>query len=1249
MGRRCCIAGCTSTSRLPEHHGVTYHSFPSDQNARSIWIRNTKISADRHITKSVLVCSRHFRRADFQPQRSGKYLLKQKVFPTVFPWGKVDAAQIEEDLEFLNSTGPAAPSNLLTTSSTVDEDTKATVAATVAQIMAQTAELNAAAGIKVEKAEGALEEIPSEPSVANASTPPNVKFEPVTSFNPGARLEAQDFDGIWHSARIVEVDNDDREVLIKFEKTGKNKSNMAGTEEWIPMNSSRLRQRISTKPIFNYELEEKCLARWSGPRKFPGTVKKILPNDVYEILFDDGYVKNVRAIHMSKVQQQHQFQQHSSILETDVVENIPTEIATVMPAAPVAIAPTPAPLPVTPTATSAVKRPSSGQNSGSQSKKRASNGPRKDWPLLDLSKLDLDSLNLPEIPKDGEWTCHWVNDQPIGREGYLVVGEHRKPTVIVEDWRLPPGWVKHMYQRSNVLGKWDVILVTPNGKRFRSKADLKNYLEEQGQVYNPDIYDFSIHRRRAKDINCYVYTPDYVPQQPAKPKASLNTSLDTSLETKTNPLVTTLPAAVSSPYMETPIAEPLPPIELLTTSSTSLAAEDKSVTQVEAEVPKQLLESAEVSSTPTPTSTPTVGLKEEPVHSSDSATPIPSEQSTAAPVANVPEPPKVEDGYALIGGLKVQIIDNLFRCPQEGCSKNFRKENHLQIHVKHYHRNLIKLLGSCPKMQELAEKRTHPVDNETAEPVPKNQIPNQQFFAKLHQQDLEQTRAHRRSTGTLKTSTESAAAEIKTEQLEETNIKVEENVDISQNDTSVNNTTTTSTTVLDTSFASTSAADDSVAAPEAAPVEASANKRPKFSPTKRTPGSRKSNRQRTTRKYLTAAQATAGVVTSAANSTPLPVVSDSGFSGVAEFEETRHSFNATPEINKDIKKRKPVLTTNTPLSSVDSPITADSGSNSFQPQNSLENDAINQPPPQYIKENGELIKIVHMRQEEIINCLCGYCEEDGLMIQCELCLCWQHGLCNGIDKVSQVPDKYVCYICRNPQRCRESLRFKHDQDWLYEGKLPVANYHASNTSQLNKRAEYLKRSHTLTGNLLELKNYMHSLRVKINIANNKCHPKLYLWAKKWDEDEEKNEIKHELEEDNKSNSATGNATNAANTNQPLTPSKKIKSEPNTPVRMVPNIPQPEAPIDPVECQQRLMEHIKIQQELVMGRLYDIEAAIDVLESEDDLPDLREDDLGATKEILAAFIKELDTVKQIAKLNSLEHTKLAYKNPIPPVK
>ncbi|XP_075151382.1 protein MBD-R2-like [Haematobia irritans] len=656
------------------------------------------------------------------------------------------------------------------------------------------------------------------------------------------------------------------------------------------------------------------------------------------------------------------------------------------------------------------------------------------------------------------------------------------------------------------LHNWDVILVTPSGKRFRSKADLKTFLEEQGLHYNPDIYDFSIHRRRAKDLNCYVYTPGYVPQQPPKPKSIL-TLEQTMAADKTLPLVETLNTSVSSPYMDTPVAEPLPPMELLT-STTSLSAEDKSVTQVEAEVPKQLLESAEISSTPTPTSTPTVDVKEEIVST------IPPINTTGV----VQSAPTVEDGYALIGGLKVQIVDNLFRCPEEGCQKNFRKENHLQIHVKHYHLNLVKLLGSCPKMQELAEKRTRPNDPDTIEPAPKNQIPNQQFFAKLHQQDLEHTRAHRRSVGALKPHGEivSTDADVLAGEKQIKDEIVDPKPTPSAEISAMNTTNTTAnTSMLDSSFASTTSAGDSmttgnnVSLPDAPPL----SKKSRFSPTKRTPGSRKSNRQRTTKRYLTAAQATARKAASQQTSSMTAMTQgDSSFSGVADLEETRHSFNATPDIHKDNnKKRKSNLPANTSLSNVESPITADSGSSSLQPLSANDCDAL-QATTQYIKENGELIKIVRMRQEEIINCLCGYIEEDGLMIQCELCLCWQHGICNGIDKESQVPDKYVCYICRHPLRARKSMQFKHDQDWLYEGKLPTANYHSQNEALLNKRGEYLKRSHTLTGNLLELKDFMHSLKVKINIANNKCHPKLYLWAKKWDEDIEiKTEIKTEIE------------------------------------------------------------------------------------------------------------------------------------------
>lgn len=68
------------------------------------------------------------------------------------------------------------------------------------------------------------------------------------------------------------------------------------------MDSSRLRavQQHRKAPI-SFAVGEKCLARWSDARKFPGTVQKVLENDYYEVLFDDGYMKVVRANHMGKI------------------------------------------------------------------------------------------------------------------------------------------------------------------------------------------------------------------------------------------------------------------------------------------------------------------------------------------------------------------------------------------------------------------------------------------------------------------------------------------------------------------------------------------------------------------------------------------------------------------------------------------------------------------------------------------------------------------------------------------------------------------------------------------------------------------------------------------------------------------------------------------------------------------------------------------------------------------------------------
>lgn len=56
------------------------------------------------------------------------------------------------------------------------------------------------------------------------------------------------------------------------------------------MNSTRLRQ-IEATEVVKFKEGEKCLARWTDSRKFPGTVSKVLENGEICILetFVFGY------------------------------------------------------------------------------------------------------------------------------------------------------------------------------------------------------------------------------------------------------------------------------------------------------------------------------------------------------------------------------------------------------------------------------------------------------------------------------------------------------------------------------------------------------------------------------------------------------------------------------------------------------------------------------------------------------------------------------------------------------------------------------------------------------------------------------------------------------------------------------------------------------------------------------------------------------------------------------------------------
>lgn len=868
---------------------------------------------------------------------------------------------------------------------------------------------------------------------------------------------------------------------------------------------------------------------------------------------------------------------------------------------------------------------------------------RKINPPLPIPKFDLTKLNLLPVPEDGEWCCNWVNDTPIGAEGYLEGPDgNRRPTVLVDDWRLPTGWTKHLYQRSSVSGKWDVVLVGPTGKRFRSKNDVKVFLEERGGVYNPDIYDFSIHKRRAKDTGLYIMTDDYkellkqkqIQIDAEKAAAAAAAAILPPISVPTTPLST-------SPIMSNISTEDL---------FTGFSPEDQGLAEKILIVPQPSVSGA-IASTP-------------------------SAPAAAAPASPAPPAPTVlpqlEEGYVHVGALKVQLIDNLFRCPDETCNKNFRKENHLQIHIKHYHEDLAKLMGVCPNMSELAYLRTMGQPEESS---PKNQIPNVQFFEKVFQSDIS-SKALRKSmsspTGSIKMeiptgpTTSAMPADLlkNMDLLENAFVKKESSFE-------------QSLMVQDciggflkpqTSFPKIDGLLDYEGIAEAANILVRSAVPPASFPTK-PPRPRKTvNRSNKSRVKKRRPKPTR---TKAANLSALN-------QSITDFEDNaRHSFS---EIITPMKPGRLKQVQYQPVDSIQMYAT-----DSLVPVSDvLSVNATSS--PGFISENGEMIKIVSMRQEEIINCLCSYGEEDGLMIQCELCLCWQHGVCNGIEKESEVPEKYVCYICKNPQRGRESMKFVHDQDWMYDGRLPVASFHRPSPKHA-ERFDMLKQSHQLTGNLLELKKFLHSLKLKINIAENKDHPKMYLWAGQWErsspsasqnhtvsgiealstahmnspdprkltdsdlnlilnEDqmnletikteissvicdepsavsqtpadgvEVKDEIKsteNMLNEDTKPNVDDPAKTTLSNyvessilTDLLTSPGgtsidlvEACKQEEITPTddsrklqqRISMNVPQPEAAIDSAECQLHLLDHIQKQQTLAMTRLQTIEAQI----------------------------------------------------------
>ncbi|XP_031423241.1 PHD finger protein 20 isoform X2 [Clupea harengus] len=134
------------------------------------------------------------------------------------------------------------------------------------------------------------------------------------------------------------------------------------------------------------------------------------------------------------------------------------------------------------------------------------------------------------------------------------------------------------------------------------------------------------------------------------------------------------------------------------------------------------------------------------------------------------------------------------------------------------------------------------------------------------------------------------------------------------------------------------------------------------------------------------------------------------------------------------------------------------------------------------------------RGSEIVRCVCEAEEDNDFMIQCEECMCWQHGTCMGLLE-DNVPEKYTCYICRDPPGQRQSLRYWYDREWLSSGHMYGLSFLKENYSHQNARK--ITATHQLLGDVQQVLEVLNGLQLKISVLQNQTHPDLHLWCQPW--------------------------------------------------------------------------------------------------------------------------------------------------------
>nr|CAD7591438.1 unnamed protein product [Timema genevievae] len=973
------------------------------------------------------------------------------------------------------------------------------------------------------------------------------------NFHPGLRLEAKDLgNDKWYGVKVVEVDWVEEDVLIHFEKWSQR------YDEWISMDSPRLRSaqkpepQPESKPIGLFNVGDEVMAAWTDNRRYPAKVKAVAPNNKFEVVFFDGFTKLIKGSKMHKLTEgelENMKEKIPSPLANEISQQTPavyvrpkkvniftdvspegigskedrrqrkrklnvaelfvskkrrvgsfdfspprdiervTKLDLGKQGKAVGNASSPnkkesnqsfedanqkdSSAPSDPTIVESKsesigrsRRKSgqpvvteNGENKQSEKKSKIISGKaRKRSRKLNFDEI---STSSSKVSKDNE--SPRIKKKSIDPDNELQVGAKWEPegdtayvvestaglrrSIIIADPRLPSGWAKHTIQRrsGNSAGKWDVFLVGPKGRKFRTRAELRTYFEERKEPFEEALFDFGLGRRKLVKVAANSDTPALKPSSSSKVSRSSGKNKHSS-----SPIENATPL---DPPLQRRIKTLLPKIR---PPHSEGEKEEKSAADTEG---------------PPPPYTTTVA---------------------ANSAVKVPDP---VDGQVFVGGLKIQMENDAYKCPKEGCGKTFRKENLLQMHLKHYHPEYNKFMGSTPNVADLAYART--IGENLEDLMPKSRFTfttvtpfgmeksarientrnEQEEKPQLHESGTEPAQCtpgqgvgEEMSVPSETTTSNTPLADVKEERKEPDNI--------SKLPLSTSEQTTEMTT---TDRPAEDCEDDHIDVVDDKDVQ---------QPDSPQSSTCVSKVLRSVRKR----QLSGPSPDTTLKKRKLDLLDEGDGTEEGSCSLDGSKFSSTFRINK---KKLPMIH----LEKLS--VTTDSNGHIIHilPSSRGTSDGLTQHSDAAEEESKsplEQSKFEHLRKEELINCTCGYSEEDGLMIQCDLCLCWQHGICNNIEKEGDVPEKYTCSICLNPYRERVSKKYLHDQDWLKEGKLPSLSFRTKNASDVNHRERLLKRSHDVTGMLLQVQHVAQGLRVKLNIAEKPDHPKLYLWAKSWE-------------------------------------------------------------------------------------------------------------------------------------------------------